>query len=358
MVDDRDAGAHLAELGEDVAADEDRLAHRTQLAEDLAHLDACARVETRCRLVEDQQGRVMDERVREAQPLAHAARERLDVRLALVRETDDLEQLADHRRSPGGGDAVAAGEEVEVLPDAKVVVDAVEVGHVADAASNLDGVGGDGDAGDERLTRRRSEQRGQDLHRRRLAGPVRADEAEDLAVADDEVEARDGELVVVALHEAAGLDDGDADHRSSTPATCALGIDAALAHVRVVRDAGHSDDDPPRRAQHGRWIVDLEPALLGQVAELGPRSTRRVADLDGESLGPEAAEPTGVAEDEGRIRPDDDLDLGRDDPGRLERKGDAPRRRALAEGHHPAARRSSHRPRSRSRRRPSDAGGS
>ena len=40
---------------------------------------------------------------------------------------------------------------------------------------------------------------------------------------------------------------------------------------------------------------------------------------------------------EARVRSDEDLDLGRDDPCRLERQGDAPRRRALAEGHHPAA---------------------
>ena len=223
VVDDRDAGAHLAELGEDVAADEDRLAHRSQLAEDLAHLDSRSRVEARRRLVEDQQCRVVDQRVGEAQALAHAARQRLDVRLALVGQPDDLEQLADHRRSAVGGDAVAAGEEVEVLPHAQVVVDAVEVGHVADAAPDLDRVGGHRDAGDVRLARGRSEQGGQDLHRRRLAGPVRADQPEDLAMADDEVQAGDGELVVVALHEAAGLDDGNVDHRSSTPATCALG---------------------------------------------------------------------------------------------------------------------------------------
>ena len=223
VVDDRDPGAHLAELGEDVAADEDRLAHRPQLAKDLAHLDAGPRVEARGRLVEDQQRRIVDERVGEAQPLAHAAREGLDVGVALVGEADDLEQLADHRGPAGRGDAVAAREEVEVLPDAEVVVHAVEVGHVADAAADLDRVRADRDAGHERLARGRGEERGQDLHRRRLARAVRPDQPEDLAAADDEVDAGHGEVVVVALHEAAGLDHRDADHRSSTPLTCALG---------------------------------------------------------------------------------------------------------------------------------------
>ena len=78
-VDDRDAGAQLLELGQDVAADEDRLAHRAQLAEELAQLDPGARVEARGRLVEEQHLRIVDERVGQAQPLLHPARERLDV---------------------------------------------------------------------------------------------------------------------------------------------------------------------------------------------------------------------------------------------------------------------------------------
>ena len=83
-VDDRDRGAQLLELGEDVAADEDRLAQRAQLAEELAQLDPRPRVEAGRRLVEEQHLRVVDEGVGQAQPLLHAAREALDVRLALV----------------------------------------------------------------------------------------------------------------------------------------------------------------------------------------------------------------------------------------------------------------------------------
>ena len=96
MVDDRDAGAQLLELGEDVAADDDRLAERAQLAEQLAQLDPGARVEAGRRLVEEQHLRVVDERVGEAQALLHAAREALDVGVALVAEVDELEQVADH----------------------------------------------------------------------------------------------------------------------------------------------------------------------------------------------------------------------------------------------------------------------
>ena len=78
-VDDRDARAQLLELGEDVAADEDRLAEAAQLAEQLAQLDAGPRVEAGGRLVEEQDLRVVDEGVREAESLLHAPGQALDV---------------------------------------------------------------------------------------------------------------------------------------------------------------------------------------------------------------------------------------------------------------------------------------
>ena len=147
-VDDRDAGAQLLELGQDVAADDDGLAHRAQLAEQLAQLDPGARVEARGRLVEQQHLRIVDQRVGQAQPLLHPAREGLDVRVALVAEVDQLEQVGDHPAPAGRRQPVAAGEEVEVLPDLHVVVDAEGVGHEAEDAPDLVGVPGDRPAGD------------------------------------------------------------------------------------------------------------------------------------------------------------------------------------------------------------------
>ena len=74
-IDDADRGAQLAQLREDVAADQDRLAHVAQRAQDLAHLHPRPRVEAGGGLVEDQQLRVVDQRVGQAQSLAHAARQ-------------------------------------------------------------------------------------------------------------------------------------------------------------------------------------------------------------------------------------------------------------------------------------------
>ena len=141
-IDDRDAGAQLLELGQDVAADDDGLAHRTELAEELAKLDPRARIETGRRLVEEQHLRVVDEGVGEAQPLLHAARQVLDVGVAPIAEIDQLEEVADHPAPAGRRQAVAAREEVEVLPDLHVVVDPERVRHEPEDAPDLVGVPG------------------------------------------------------------------------------------------------------------------------------------------------------------------------------------------------------------------------
>ena len=102
-VDDRERGAQLLELGEDVAADEDRLAQRAQLAEQLAELDPGPRVEARGGLVEDQDGGIVDEGVGQAEALLHAPRQGGDVRVALgPRSTSSSRSPIMRRRRSAG----------------------------------------------------------------------------------------------------------------------------------------------------------------------------------------------------------------------------------------------------------------
>ena len=208
VVDDGHARAQLLELGEDVAADDDGLAHRPQFAEQLTQLDPCARVEAGRRLVEQEHLRIVDQRVRQAEALLHPARQRLDVGVALVGEVDELEQVADHPAPRRRAEAVAAGEEVEVLPDLHVVVDPERVRHEPEDATYLVGVPGDGPAGDLGLTGRRQQERREHPERRGLARAVRPDETEDLALGDVEVDAGHRDRPVVALDQAVGADDG------------------------------------------------------------------------------------------------------------------------------------------------------
>ena len=207
-VHDRHARAQLLELGKDVAADEDRLAQGSELSEQLAQFHACPRVEARRGLIEQQDLRVVDEGVRETETLLHAAGQRLHVLVALVGEIDELEEVADHPTATGRGDAVAAREEVEVLPHLHVVVDPEHIRHEAEDATDVVGVPGHRVPADLGLTARWPQQGREDAQRGRLASPVRADEPEDLPGLDGEVDAGHGDRAVVALDETVGPDDG------------------------------------------------------------------------------------------------------------------------------------------------------
>src|SRR6185436_3901003 len=201
-------GAQLLELGEDVAADDDGLAQGAQLPEELAQLNAGPGVEPGRGLVEEQHLGVVNEGVGEAQALLHAPRQALDVGVALPGEIDQLEQVTDHPLALGRPETIAPTEEVQVLPDLHVVVDPKGVGHVAEDATYCLGVPANRRARDLGVAARRLEQGRQHPEHGRLAGPVRADESEDLAAFDREVDARNRHGAVVAFEQPVRLDDG------------------------------------------------------------------------------------------------------------------------------------------------------
>ena len=188
VIDDRHARAQLLELGKDVAADDDRLAQRPELTKQLAQLHARPRIQSGRRLVEQEHLRIVDQRVGQTQALLHAPRQRLDVRVSLVCQVDQVEQVADHPPPAGGGNPIAAAEEVQVLPDLHVVVDAERIRHESRDAAHLVGVPRDRVAADLGLARVRLEQGREDAQGGRLSRAVRPDETEDLARLDREVD--------------------------------------------------------------------------------------------------------------------------------------------------------------------------
>ena len=121
-------------------------------------------------------------------------RQRLDVRVALVGEIDQLEQVGDHPAAGGRRDAVAAGEEIEVLPNLHVVVDPERIRHEPEDAAHLVGVPRDGHAGDLGRAGGRCQQRGEDAERRGLARAIRPHQPEDLALLDGQVDAGHGQV--------------------------------------------------------------------------------------------------------------------------------------------------------------------
>ena len=88
------------------------------------------------------------------------------------------------------GDAVELGEVAQVVARREPLVEAaVAAEDVADPLPHLARVVDDVEAEHARLPARREEQRDQHLDRRRLAGAVRAEQAEQLALLDGERDA-------------------------------------------------------------------------------------------------------------------------------------------------------------------------
>ncbi len=160
-----------------------RLAHRSKLDEQIANLDARARIEIARGLVEDEHLRIVKQRARELETLLHALRHRRDELRFELREIGELHHRVDDGVVRVGRDFVRVGEELEVLAHGHALVDARVVRHVADDLSHGLGIDPDVEPVDLDAARERLEERRHDANGRRLARAVRTDEPEDLSVA-------------------------------------------------------------------------------------------------------------------------------------------------------------------------------
>ena len=98
--------------------DDDRHALRAQLLEHLPEIAARHGVDSRRRLVEDENLRRVNERAREGELLLHPARERPRAPLHEGPEAAELEELLRSRDARLLRDAEEIGEESDVLGDA------------------------------------------------------------------------------------------------------------------------------------------------------------------------------------------------------------------------------------------------
>ena len=193
--------AHRLDLAQDVGRQQHRLAPIAGFAhagpEDLLH----QRVEPGGRLVEEQQVRPAGERGDEQDLLAVAVAVRPDL---LVE--DELEAL-DELVPVGGVDgAVQLAEEPEHLGARQRRPQVRLAGHVGQALVDEPGVAPDVEVEDPRPAGRRVDQAEQEGDRGRLAGPVRAEVAEHLALLDLEVERVEHGRVAVPLRQPLGAD--------------------------------------------------------------------------------------------------------------------------------------------------------
>ncbi len=168
----------------------------------LPRAPARRRVEAGRRLVEEQQLGVADQGKRDVQPPLLTARHPQYTRFGLLRQPHLLDRLIDVPRP-----RVVPGEQLERLAHRELGVHPALLQDDADALAPLAGRMRGVLAEDRDLARRALAIALEHLDRRGLAGAVRAQEGEDLAPLDGQVQATDGLEVAIGLAQARDADD-------------------------------------------------------------------------------------------------------------------------------------------------------
>ena len=156
-----------------------------------AHLHAQLRVEVRERLVHQERLRLADDRPAHRDPLALAAGEVRGLAVEVLGEVEDLGRVLDHLVDPGLLDLRHLQRERHVLAHGHVRVERVVLEDHRDVAV-LRRLAVDDVVADPQLAVGDVLEPGDHPQRRRLAAAGRADEDQELAVGDVEVELLDG----------------------------------------------------------------------------------------------------------------------------------------------------------------------
>ena len=187
LVDHDRARAHRLDLLEDVRREDDR-AVAAELLDELAHLELLVRVESVGRLVEDEDARVVQQRLREAGAALVALRQRLERLAAHALEVHAADRALDAALRVGAAESARVRDEAEELLDRHVGVRGRALGQVAEGALGGDRVVGEADALELDGARGRLEEAGDHAHGGALARAVRPEEAEHLSRGDLEVD--------------------------------------------------------------------------------------------------------------------------------------------------------------------------
>ena len=207
----------------------------------LPQRDPAARVEPGRRLVQEDHRRLGDQRRREVEAPAHAARVRLDEPVARLVELEPVEQRARPLGRALLAEVVEAADHLQVLEAGQVLVDRGVLPRQADLSPQRRRVVTDVEAHHARRAGGGREERGQDPDRGRLAGAVRAEQAEHRPALDAQVDSAERFDVLVRLGEALGLDCEFFSHERFNLARGPAG----LVKIRAKQFANVSDRLPP-----------------------------------------------------------------------------------------------------------------
>ena len=206
-LDHQQAIAGLADLGEEVARDEQGVV-AAQPPDEIAHLDDLHRVEPRGRLVQDEQRGPMDHRLRQPDPLAIPVRQAADELVVHVAQGRFLFHLADAGGSVLGRHPSQSRREGQVRTDRHLPVERGDVRQEADLATNVVRVGQHVVPIDHHLARRGQKEAAEDLERGGFSGAVEPEESDHLASLDVEAEISNCRVFAVILGELTDLNHG------------------------------------------------------------------------------------------------------------------------------------------------------
>ena len=231
-IDRHEVRAHPLDLAEQVAREDDRDPElRAGSPDEVEHLVAAGRIEPVRRLVEEQQPRVVDERLGQLDPLLHAGRIAADRPVALLVQAD----VAQHLGGPLAGSGPWQAGHLRHVPDEvgrrRLGREAVVLRHVADELADLRAVGADVEVHDLRRAGGRLEEPEQELEHRALAGAVGADEADDPGLELEGQGVERGDAVAVALGQSVEGDEGHCPRGYRAGSVRRLGVSAQRRSV-------------------------------------------------------------------------------------------------------------------------------
>ena len=195
---DEHPAAHHFRLRQDVRRNQHRVRAR-EAFDQLPHRPDLARVEADGRFVQNDQFRLMHQRVRQTDALPVAFRKLADDAAAHVRQAALLHHRRDALAGTPPAEALEPRAEFQVFPHAHFGVQRVVLRHVADAAAHLRRLMKHVEARHARRAARRRQEAGQNAHRRAFARAVRAEQADDFAARDRERDVRHRRAARVAF---------------------------------------------------------------------------------------------------------------------------------------------------------------
>ena len=308
LVDDPDAVRQDVRLFQVLGREEHgdtRLApHERDLVPDVG---AALRVEPGRRLVEEEDARAVHEGEREVEPPLHTAGVTRDLPVGGVDEPDPMDELVRTWLALALRDALQRRLQPQVVTCGEEWVKGGFLQRHTDQPADLRPVLHDVVAADERRPGGRRQERCQDVDGRGLPGPVRAQEAVDLAGLDHDVDAVDGAgALLVLADETADLDARclcrfvshltvSTLSKSYTPAVRSTGTPIGLQLAHSAKHVGRAFNDALAEVGGSMpmWFIltNLQGAAWRTQHELaralhieGPTLTRHIDGLEEDGL--------------------------------------------------------------------------